>query len=82
MLLAELTGLGSKLSRRPAGKRNLLFDVSSRSCVFLLNLRKMVTRKSLGNAYESGPKASMYVGNLATNKPADEHIGAVSDSAG
>ena len=42
----------------------------------------MVTRKSLGNAYKSGPKASMYVGNLAVNKPADEHIGAVSDSAG
>ena len=81
-LFVELAGFGSKLSRDPAGKGDLLTDVSARGRVLLVNLRKVFAGKSLGNADQSRPQASMYKSDLAVNEPANQHIRTVPGSAG
>src|ERR1700730_1246761 len=81
-MLVELTGFGRKLSRYPRGESDVITDMSARGRVRLVNPGKVLERKSLGSAYQGRPQPPVYIGNLPFNEPANQHVGAVPDSAG
>lgn len=50
--------------------------------MFLVNASQMLAWKTLGDAHQSGPQASMDIRDLAVDEPADEHVSAVPHGAG
>jgi hypothetical protein len=81
-LFVELASLISELARDPRRIGDLITDMFAGSSVLLMNLRKILARKSLGGAHQGWPQASMHIGDLAANESTDQHIRTVPHSTG